>query len=476
MNSIELIRGSDSILFKAGYQDGWYVETFSDWLGLSDEKLGVRERPQAHGAFDVSRALRTAKPMSFTVGFETYRDQAAIQDAIDELSGLVADGPVVMRVTTPKGVSERVVTVVKVTDLDAAGLLSGMVAVDVVATDPRRYDVGVQSAVSGPAQPGGGVVWPLVWPLVWPGGGSSGRITLTNTGTAPSAPTFILSGGFDAALITCLETGARVGFDRQVPVGSSVVIDTKVRRATIDGQSDVSRWLRYREWELIPAGSSRTYQFDATGDAYTVWEISGINRVPNPSFEVNISTWTASRATLARDTFRVRTGIASVKATVTDASVPSYVIHGATAGDRISVVGGSTETMLASIYSPLAGNAVLAIYQYDAAGALLSGPVSSPNFPITASVWHDLSHEFTYLTDAASVRLAVQAPAGLGAGTGYWVDCVQLGTPGAYVDGSLASSESIRYAWTGAPHNSPSTRETRRVSASLEGQVRSAWW
>lgn len=265
MNSIELIRGSQSVLFEAGYQYGWYLSTFADWLGLSDDKVDARERPQAHGAFDVSKSLRTAKAISFKVGHNSWGDQAAVEAAVDELSAIGADGPVIMRVTSPAGVSERVVSIVNVSHLDVDGLATGSTAVDVLARDPRRYAVSAFSAVTGPASPGQGRTWPAVWPLVWPGGGSSGRVTLTNTGKAPSAPSFILRGGFDSAVITCTETGSRIGFDRLVPEGSVVTIDTDAARAVIDGQSDVSRWLRFREWEFIPAGSSRTFQFDVAG-------------------------------------------------------------------------------------------------------------------------------------------------------------------------------------------------------------------
>lgn len=290
---VELIRGSQSILFQTGYQYGWYLSEFQDWLGTSDDKIGTTERPQAHGAFDVTRSLRTAKTPSFRVGHNSMGDAAAVEAAIDELSAIGADGPVTMRVGTQSGVSERVVTI-QVTHLDVAGLATGSVAVDCVARDPRRYDVNVQSASTTPAQAGQGRTWPAVWPLVWPGGGSSGRITLTNTGKAPSAPTFILEGGFDTALITCLETGARIGLNRQVPVGSQVVIDTKTRRATIDGQSDVSRWLQYREWELIPPGASRTYQFDATG-VVSDSTLVARNLATNPSFETGGSTVEVAR-------------------------------------------------------------------------------------------------------------------------------------------------------------------------------------
>lgn len=262
MNIVELVRGSQSIRFEAGYQKGWYLSSLTDWLGASDDKVGVVERPQAHGAFSVSKSLRTAKEITFRVGFEGGTDQVLVDAAVDELAAIGADGPVTMRVTTPAGATERVVSISSAPHISDAGFNTGVVSVDCVARDPRRYASAAFSAETGPATQGQGRTWPAVWPLIWPGGGSPGRITLTNTGTAPSAPMFTLVGGFDSALITCVETGSRIGLDRHVPNGSQVVIDTVQRRAIIDGQSDVSRWLQFREWEVIPASSSRSFQFD----------------------------------------------------------------------------------------------------------------------------------------------------------------------------------------------------------------------
>ena len=245
--------------------DGWSFKDLVDWWGQTEDKEDVIERPQAHGAFDVSQSLRTSRAISLTAQF-VGGSQADAEGAFDELAAVGAEGPVQMVVSTPAGASSRVVTVKRVAPLDHHGRRWGEIAVDLIARDPRRYAVAseVPWVQTGLATPGNGIVWPLVWPLIWPGGGSSGRITLTNTGKAPSAPTFRLYGGFSTALVTCVETGARIGLDRLVPVGSVVTIDTARRMATIDGQSDVSRWLRWREWELIPGGESRTYQFDAT--------------------------------------------------------------------------------------------------------------------------------------------------------------------------------------------------------------------
>lgn len=265
-SSVELFDGSTSLFVPASYSAGWGLVELEGWFGLSDNKVPVNERPQADGAFSTSRVLRTSRVVSFRAEFATA-SQGDRESAVDALSAFGAKVPVSMIVDGPGGRSARAVTVESVQYLNPSGVGLGLVAVDCIAHDPRRYavsaDVPWQS--TGPASSGVGRTWPAIRPLVWPMGGSSGRITLTNSGKAPSAPQFRLVGGFSSVLITSAETGARIGFDRPVPVGSVVTIDTERHVATIDGQSDVSRWLRWREWELVPAGESRSYQFDVTG-------------------------------------------------------------------------------------------------------------------------------------------------------------------------------------------------------------------
>lgn len=259
-----------SLLLADFAEEGWAFSKLVDWWGLTDDKGEVVERPQAHGAFDVNESLRASRAISFEATFITS-SQASAERAFDQLSSIGATGPVRTVVTSPAGRTARRVTVERVTPLNHRGQIAGRVArvcaVDLIARDPRRYTLSEDSpwASTLPPSPGAGLVWPAVWPLIWPGGGSSGRITVTNEGTAPSAPEFRLAGGFSSALITCVETGARIGLDRLVLPGSVVVIDTELHRASIDEQSDVSRWLRWREWELVPAGESRSYQLDVTG-------------------------------------------------------------------------------------------------------------------------------------------------------------------------------------------------------------------
>lgn len=100
----------------ADARSGWTFSDLIDWWGLSDNKLGARERPQAHGAFQSSRSLRSSKAISFNARFLAATPQAA-EAAIDDLGGLGSDGPVLMIVTAPSGSTQRSVSIDAVTRL-----------------------------------------------------------------------------------------------------------------------------------------------------------------------------------------------------------------------------------------------------------------------------------------------------------------------------------------------------------------------
>lgn len=243
----------------------WEFADLVGWRGLTDDKIPSTERAQEHGAFEPVRSLRTQRAISY-IARAVAQSQDTAEEFVDTLSAIGAEAPLEMIVETDSGRSSRRVRVAAATPQDRRNRTLATVAIDLIAADPRRYGLSedVPWVEAGPPTSGTGRVWPAVWPLIWPGSGSDGRITLTNTGKAPSAPEFQAVGGFATALITCVETGARIGLDRVVPDGSVAAIDTTEHSATIDGQSDISRWLRWREWELVPPGESRTYQFDVT--------------------------------------------------------------------------------------------------------------------------------------------------------------------------------------------------------------------
>lgn len=256
----------DGILFDGTEAPATYTigdDGLDGWFDGVDSRVTQRERPRAHGLFP-TRGWTSGRVITLT-GRIHSSSGAGQEEDINVLSGLLADGEP-SRFTVDAFSGSTWANVVRLGTPDISVITYGSFAayqVSFLAADPRRYaDANWQRTT--PASPGGGRTWPASWPLIWGGDpGSDGRVNLSNTGRAPSHPVFRLAGGFDSALITCANTGARIGYDRPVPAGSVVEIDVAQKRAVIDGQTDVSRWLLYRDWEAIPAGATRSFQFDA---------------------------------------------------------------------------------------------------------------------------------------------------------------------------------------------------------------------
>ncbi|MFZ4894632.1 hypothetical protein ACL9RL_09295 [Plantibacter sp. Mn2098] len=243
---------------------GWVFQDLTDWYTLTDDKMPDEEKPQGHGAFGVAESLRSAAVVSFRAVYLGDSDDETLA-AAEQLMAAIATGPVEMLYSDALRTTARTVSVRTAPMHDAFDGTIGEFEFDCLARDPRRYSVGDSWQSTGPAVDGAGLVWPAVWPLVWPGGGSDGRVTLQNVGSAPAAQRYRLNGGFTSALLTNTATGQRIGFNRPVPVGSVVEIDTRTRQAWIDGQSDVSRYLMFREWWDVPKYSTVRVQFDVNG-------------------------------------------------------------------------------------------------------------------------------------------------------------------------------------------------------------------
>lgn len=227
------------------------------WSGVSSD-VPTTKRPQMHGEFQGNGTL-DGRLITIEGIIHSVEDQGA---DINAISSVLADGSLgLLLIEEPSG--SKWAYVRRVGEPDTKILVYGKTAAYQVrfrARDPRRYSTGEWQSTPPPS-PGAGLVFPAVWPAKWPGGGATGRVTLPNDGRAPAPVSLVLNGGFSSALITCVESGARVGFDRPIPAGTSVVIENG--RATLNGQ-DVSRWLRYREWTDVPGMLSRTFQLQVT--------------------------------------------------------------------------------------------------------------------------------------------------------------------------------------------------------------------
>jgi hypothetical protein len=142
------------------------------------------------------------------------------------------------------------------------------------ARDPLRYAEPVPASTSFPELVGG-----LEYDLYTDGAGAdlgyldygvestSGRVTVSNPGTADSWAQFEVVGPVDASgfEVVTVGTGARLVFAGAVPSGSRLLLDSATGAVLLDGDADRSGLLTVRDWAPIPAGGSVEFAFVPRG-------------------------------------------------------------------------------------------------------------------------------------------------------------------------------------------------------------------
>lgn len=268
---------------------GWVFADLVDWYTLPDSKAENIPAPQSHGSFDPGQDWRAAAAISFTAGY-IGSSQAECIAAVEEFTALgsLETGPV-MRVTDDLRTTERQVSVrnIDVPDFFGYDQFEVHFAVDVLAWDPIRYGTAVDYS-TGLATPGGGLEYPLHsggsgGALYYGSNGDLGRVSITNSGTAPVWPSVNVVGGFtNGFYIQRLDTGQVVRYDRVVPAGSSVSINFRTGEVLIDGLSDGSTYLTRDEFFSVGAGESIDVQLNA---------INGSSGSPLATFTVASGGW-----------------------------------------------------------------------------------------------------------------------------------------------------------------------------------------
>jgi hypothetical protein len=249
---------------------GFYFRNPVDWESLTDSKSEVNERPQADGAFGVADDYRSSAAISVD-GWYRGADRADALAAKTILKAALGKGvPATAVMDDIDGRRSRVVSIRAVPIDDNRKSRVFTFTIHMIATDPLMYGDTVTFDAS-PRVSGGGLLFPLgsTATKYWDFGadGTSGRITVTNAGSAPTWPRVRARGGMGEGFIAaCRETGQTIEFDRQIPVGSEVTVNQRTGTASIDGETnDVSGFLTSREFFAVPAGATRNIQFTVLG-------------------------------------------------------------------------------------------------------------------------------------------------------------------------------------------------------------------
>jgi hypothetical protein len=105
-----------------------------------------------------------------------------------------------------------------------------------VATDPRRYNPTVQSASCGLASSSGGLTYPITYPITW-GTVTNGTLTITNTGDTPTPPTLVITGPGTTPAIVRQDTGQVLQFDVTLGATDVLTVSTLDGTVTLNGAS-----------------------------------------------------------------------------------------------------------------------------------------------------------------------------------------------------------------------------------------------
>lgn len=255
----------------ASADPGFGLAKLPGWYDAAPVREEGRRRPISDGNFGVDRFYRDARVITVRGRWVGESIEEAYEKRA-ELEAMQLDGkPSQLSVTDHFGtrtVMARLANAPQMSDELYAPWFD--YAFEVIADDPNKY--GPESVLTtGLPTSGTGLVYPITYPLNYGTGGDPGRVTLTNTGRAPTTPTFEVLGGLSLGVeLVEITTGSFLRLERPISVSSTVFFHPRTGRVYLDDPTnDISSFLTRREWAgfTIPAGESRTVQFNGLGVA-----------------------------------------------------------------------------------------------------------------------------------------------------------------------------------------------------------------
>lgn len=249
----------------------YVVETLEGWWGSPGVRGNVTPRLWAHGDF-AEKAWRTGRIIN--VAGRVYADTTGgIVEAQDKVAAILGEGDMGLFTVLDPWAGEARNARVKLApgtqvnvDWDLPGSFRYQFTLH--APDGRKYGQYSEYTTKA-ARAGGGLEFPLfqqATPVMDFGEpGIPGTVTVTNTGKAPTAPVFKVTGELLNFSIVEQGTASRLYYKDPIPAGHYVMLDAADGSVQMDGYADRSASLSRREWTLIQPGQSATYLFESPG-------------------------------------------------------------------------------------------------------------------------------------------------------------------------------------------------------------------
>lgn len=245
------------------------LRSLDGWYSGPPVRSEIEDRPNSDGAFDVTRIYKNARVLTQMGLILASTTDAAMTSPWIAFAGLQGNGlPSEFSVTDATGTKYLMVTLAGPPEIGPLVNGAAEYVLQLVARDPVKYGAAAETQTGLPTS-GGGLEYELGEPagaLYYGALGNLGRVTLTNSGTADTWPFFEVTGTLDDGFyLQRLDTGQMLRYDRVVPAGVTVSIDSRTGEVLIDGISDSSAYLTRDEFFSVPAGSSVDVQFNSIG-------------------------------------------------------------------------------------------------------------------------------------------------------------------------------------------------------------------
>ena len=259
--SVDTFTGYEGIPLPPKDDLGCYaiVQNVDGWQTLSDPRVTTTDRPYADGTLD-GPSTQPGRAVTIT-GTTKAPDQIALLRWMDRFTALLTTGDRNGSLTAVEPHLMRHCSVRRGGEAIADPTLSNECTFSMIlyAADPIRYGTQITASTVLPfTSPTAGFRAPFRAPFRVPAIVNSGRITLTNVGTAPSPVKLRIDGPCTGPIITHQSSGLEIVFATDYVLSSGAWLDIDMDRHEVleNGQASRNGAITSRGWFTFDPGTN----------------------------------------------------------------------------------------------------------------------------------------------------------------------------------------------------------------------------